>query len=49
MSAIDFLWDPTWRADVDFLVDVLGCTRYQAADLLARAWSNGYNRKAMSA
>lgn len=45
MSALDFLWDVTWRAELDFLVDVLGCTRYQAADLLARGWRDGYDRK----
>jgi hypothetical protein len=46
MSIFAFMIDARWRDSINFLVDVTGCSRYQAATLLAAAWNEGYLRGA---
>lgn len=36
------LSNPSWRDGINFLCDLLECTRYDAAQLIARSMQEGY-------
>lgn len=36
--------DPKWRNALNFLCDLLGCTRYRAARVIASGMREGYLR-----
>lgn len=40
--AVTLMDNPSWRNAINFLVDLLDCTRFEAAALLARAMNEGY-------